>query len=140
MGGNTSKSSDCKVVVIGGGYAGVSVAINLDNFCQITLIDAKTYFHHCIASLRAAVTTAGFEKKTMIPYAPAIQDGVFKQGLVISVDTHLKCVTLESEETINYDYLVFACGSSNNFPGISVYKSCKFAALILLIMQNAIDS
>ena len=135
MGGNTSKSSDFKVVIIGGGYAGISVAINLDNFCQVTLIDAKTYFHHCIASLRAAVTTAGFEKKTMIPYAPAIQNSVFKQGLVISVDTHLKCVTLESEETINYDYLVFACGSSNTFPGISIYKSCKFAVLYYLLWK-----
>lgn len=117
MGNKSSKRSDSKVVIVGGGYAGSAIAVNLDKFCHVTLIDPKTYLHHCIGSLRAAVTTAGFEKKVMIPYAPAISNGVITQGLVISVDTATKCVTLQSEETISYDYLVFSCGSSNNFPG-----------------------
>ena len=122
MGNSPSKTSDSKVVIVGGGYAGINVAVNLDNFCHITLVDPKTYFHHCIASLRAAVTSAGFERKIMIPYAPAIQNGVFKQGMAISVNTSEKYVKLQSEEIIQYDYLVLACGSSNNFPGI-VYKT-----------------
>lgn len=118
MGNSASTTcSDCKVVIVGGGYAGVNIAIKLDTFCHVTLIDPKPYLHHCIASLRAAVTSAGYEKKTMIPYAPAIQNGVVKQGTVIGVNTSEKYVTLQSEETVQYDYLVFACGSSNNFPG-----------------------
>ena len=117
MGNSTSARNESKVVIVGGGYGGVNVAINLDNYCHVILIDPKPFFHHCIASLRAAVTSAGFEKKVMIPYEPAIKNGEFKQGTVIGVNTSEKYVTLQSEEKVEYDYLIFACGSSNDFPG-----------------------
>ena len=119
MGNSSSVRSESRVVIIGGGFGGVSVALQLDNYCHVVLIDPKQYFHHCIASLRAAVTTAGYEKKVLIPYEPAIKNGEFKQGTVVGVNTSEKYVTLQSEETVQYDYLVFSCGSSNDFPGIS---------------------
>ena len=115
--GNCPSRSESRVLIIGGGYSGLSVALQLDNYCHVVLIDPKPYFHHCIASLHAAVVTAGYAKKTMIPYEPAIKNGEFKQGTVIDVNTSEKCVILESEEKIQYDYLVFASGSSNDFPG-----------------------
>lgn len=117
MGNSSSARSESRVVIVGGGYGGTSVAIDLDNYCHVILIDPKAYFHHCIGSLRAAVTSAGFEKKILIPYEPAIKNGEFKQGTVIGINTSEKYVTLQSEEKIEYDYLVFACGSSNDFPG-----------------------
>lgn len=119
MGNSPSARSESKVVIVGGGYAGATVAISLDNYCHVILIDPKSYFHHCVASLRASVVDPGFEKKVMIPYEPAIKNGEFKQGTVIGVNTSEKYVTLQNEEKIGYDYLVFACGSSNEFPGIS---------------------
>lgn len=117
--GNSSSRSESRVVVVGGGYAGVTVAFNLDNYCHVTLIDPKPYFHHCIASLRAAVGPESYEKKTMIPYEPSIKNGVFKQGTVVSVNSSEKHVVLQNAEKIPYDYLVFACGSTNDFPGTS---------------------
>jgi NADH dehydrogenase FAD-containing subunit len=120
MGNSSSVRSESRVVIVGGGYGGVNVAINLDNYCHVILIDPKPYFHHCIASLRAAASSTGFEKKVLIPYEPAIEHGEFKQGTVIGVNTSEKYVTLQGEEKVNYDYLVLACGSSNDFPGISI--------------------
>lgn len=118
MGNAPSVRSDKKVVIVGGGYAGSGVATSLDNHCHVILIDCKPYFHHCVASLRTAVVPASFEKKVMIPYEPALKNGEFKQGTVIGINTSEKYVSLQSEETIQYDYLVLACGSSTDFPGM----------------------
>ena len=134
MGNSSSAPSESRVVIVGGGYGGATLAINLDNYCHVILIDPKPYFHHCIASLRAAVASAGFEKKVLIPFEPAIKNGEFKQGTVIGVNTSKKYVTLQSEEKIQYDYLVLACGSSNDFPGISIV--CTNEILIHLKICN----
>ena len=132
MGNSPSAPSESRVVIIGGGYGGIDVAIKLDNYCHVVLIDPKQYFHHCIASLRAAVSPSGFEKKVLIPYEPALKNGEFKQGTVIGVNTSEKYVTLQSEERVQYDYLVFACGSSNDFPGISVLSNTTWVRYITI--------
>lgn len=119
MGNSSSVRSESKVVIIGGGYAGVNAAIKLDNYCHVILVDPKPFFHHCVGSLRAAVSPAEFAKKVMIPYKPALNHGEFKQDIVTDVSLSDHYVILESGERISYDYLVFACGSSNDFPGKS---------------------
>ena len=56
MGSSASVPKDKKVVIIGGGYAGSSLALKLLNAgADVTLIDPKSYFYHNIATVRAAV-------------------------------------------------------------------------------------
>ncbi|WP_308461195.1 hypothetical protein [Streptomyces sp. Ru62] len=43
-----------RVVIIGGGYAGVRLARELDADADVTLIDLKEAFFHRVASLRAS--------------------------------------------------------------------------------------
>ena len=44
------------VVIIGGGYGGAELAVQLKKSAiPFTLIDPKDYFHHNVAALRAAV-------------------------------------------------------------------------------------
>lgn len=56
MGSVASVPKDKKVVVVGGGYAGSSLALKLINAgADVTLIDPKSYFYHNIGTVRGAV-------------------------------------------------------------------------------------
>ena len=55
MGGGGSKLRDTRVVIVGGGYGGVTVAMALKGKCKLTLIDPKDHFFHNIGALRACV-------------------------------------------------------------------------------------
>ena len=122
MGNSSSSSSSsapkhgCQVVIVGGGYGGVQLAVQLDSYCKVVLIDPKDAFHHNVGALRAIVEPA-FIKKTLIPYEDTLKHGSFLKDRVVSCNISRKTVTLAGGEEINYDYLVFACGSSVPFPG-----------------------
>lgn len=130
MGTSASSSAlpknSCEVVIVGGGYGGIQVAIGLDSYCKVTLIDPKDAFHHNMAGLRCVVEPS-FVKKTLIPYAGVLKHGSFVQDRVVSCNISRTTVTLASGREISYDYLVFACGSSVPFPG-------KILALYTLLL------
>ena len=119
--GNSSSSSappknSCEVVIVGGGFGGIHVAMQLDSYCKVILIDPKDAFHHNIAGLRCVVEPS-FTKKTLIPYEGALKHGTFFKDRVVSCNISRTTVTVTSGKEISYDYLVFACGSSVPFPG-----------------------
>ena len=121
MGNSSSSSSStpklaCQLVIVGGGYGGVQLAVQLDSYCKVVLIDPKDAFHHNVGALRAIVEPA-FIKKTLIPYEEMLKNGSFIKDRVVSCNISRKTVTLAGGEEINYDYLGFACGSSVPFPG-----------------------
>lgn len=123
MGGSASKSRyQIHVIIVGGGYAGVTAATQLDQYCQVTLIDPKDAFHHAVGSLRSVVEPS-FIKKILIPYENSIPNGTFIQAKCVSVHLSLKKVTLSDGQELEYDYLVFACGSSVPFPGKTDYRN-----------------
>ena len=51
---NSSIATDSRVVIVGGGYAGVRVAMALRNY-NVVLIDPKDSFVHNIGNVRAVV-------------------------------------------------------------------------------------
>lgn len=116
----TSSSAQPKhtdhVVIVGGGYAGAQLATLLDGYCDVTLIDPKDAFHHCVASLRSLVEPRVI-KKTLIPFEGSWKHSTFQCSKVVSSNVSLKKVTLSGDKELSYDFLVFACGSSVPFPG-----------------------
>lgn len=122
MGNSSSSSSSsapkhaCQVVIVGGGYGGIQVAVQLDSYCKVILVDPKDVFHHNVGALRAVVEPT-FIRKTLIPYEETLKHGSFVKDRVVSCNISRKTVTLASGEEISYDFLVFACGSSVPFPG-----------------------
>lgn len=135
--GTASSSSalpkhECEVVIVGGGYGGMQVAMLLDSYCKVTLVDPKDAFHHNMAGLRCVVEPS-FIKKTLIPYEGALKHGSFIKDRVVSLNISRTTVTLASGTEISYDYLVFACGSSVPFPGKSDIKD--FLIIIVLISE-----
>lgn len=108
--------SGSHVVIVGGGYGGLTLADKMHGKGNYTLIDIRDCMHHNLGSLRA-VAEPGFSIKTFLPYFPKYSSS-FKQGKVVAVDTDKKVVKLEGEDSeIPYTHLVFATGSSGPFPG-----------------------
>jgi len=107
--------SKIHVVIIGGGYAGLQVAVDLKKAgVKFTIIDPKEYFHHCVGALRAAVNP-DYAVKTAIPLKDAFGDS-FIQGSVESLDMEGKKVVITGGKVIEFTHCVIAVGSLGPVP------------------------
>ena len=102
-----------KVVVIGGGYGGITVAGGLDDVADVTLIEKRDQFVHHAAALRAAVDS-GWGHTIFMPYSKLVSNGNVVHGTVQRVDGHT--VYVSGHEPIEADYLVLATGTSYPYP------------------------
>jgi len=101
------------VVVIGGGYAGISIAGALDAEADVTLVEPKDTFVHNIGALRATVDTE-FLPRIFLPY-----DGLLSEGRVVrarATEVEAGRVVLDNGEELSADVVVLATGSSYPFP------------------------
>ncbi len=108
-----------KVLIIGGGFAGIRSALDLSKKLgkniDITLISKNTYFEYYPALYRVA--TGGAVERTAIPLGDIFDStGVqVVQDEIIHVNTTEKKVTGKSGTVYAGDYLLLALGSQNNF-------------------------
>lgn len=105
-----------RVVIIGGGFAGVSLAKTLAPAAEkkglrVTLVDGKSYFDLNFATVRALVDTSQAREIT-VPYQDFSWAG--KVSLVTakltSVNEAEKKVVLSNGQELSYDVLVIALG------------------------------
>src|SRR5580692_3057958 len=97
------------VVVVGGGFAGVSAVKSLANQAvRVTLIDRHNF--HTFMPLLYQVATAGLEPadvafpiRTIFGHAPNVR---FRHAFVRSVDESRNRVTLGDGSPVDYDHLV----------------------------------
>jgi NADH dehydrogenase FAD-containing subunit len=104
------------VVVIGGGYGGISVAKALDEAADVVLVEPKDTFVHNVAALRA-LADPSWLPRIYLPY-----DGLLRHGRVVrdrAAKVDAGRVTLASGEEIAADYIVLATGSAYPFPAKS---------------------
>ena len=109
-----------RVVIIGGGFAGLELAKKLDNQqFQIVLLDKNNY--HQFQPLFYQVATAGLEPSSIsFPLRKLFQKNKnthIRVTEVQEVDTQNKEV-ITPVGTIAYDYLVVAVGADTNFFGM----------------------
>jgi len=101
-------------VIIGGGFAGVTLAKTLDSSLNVVLIDRKDYFLMTPATPRAMVD-ASFAERIAIPYSNVLKNGHVVQGEVKRITN--KSVELHGAEPVTgFDFLVIATGMSYAFP------------------------
>ncbi len=102
-----------KIVVVGGGFAGSTVARELQNECDVTLIDTEDFFEYTPGILRVLVEPEHYKK-----IYSKHENYLGKSKIVVDSvkDITEKKVILKSGKAINYDYLVIASGSSYSFP------------------------
>jgi NADH dehydrogenase FAD-containing subunit len=101
------------VVVVGGGYGGITVAKALDETSDVVLVEPKDAFMHNIAALRALVDPSWLPRIFM-PYEGLLTNGRVVRDRAVVVDPH-RIVTASGEE-ISADYVVLATGSRYPFP------------------------
>lgn len=118
-----------KVIVVGGGFGGLSAAKVLaqhSDLVDVYLVDKRN--HHLFQPLLYQVATAGLSPSDIaIPIRAVFSEqrnvNVFLEE-VTSVD--FTTSTLKTKNTtFNYDYAVFACGSSHSYFGNEQWE--KFA-------------
>jgi NADH dehydrogenase FAD-containing subunit len=103
------------VVIIGGGYAGVRLARDLDADADVTLIDLKEVFFHRIASLRASAN-AEWTHAPFIPYDSLLTNGRVVMNKAVGIEVDSRHVVLTTGHRVPYDVLVLATGADYQEP------------------------
>lgn len=110
-----------KIVVIGGGFAGLNLCKRLDpKKFEVALVDRNNY--HCFPPLFYQIASSGLVAANIcFPFRrefKKMKNVTYHMGHVKNVDTAAKRITT-SYETLDYDRLVIAAGSTNNYFGIA---------------------
>lgn len=110
-----SQESDSRpsVVVIGGGYAGIRAARELDDIADVVLVEPRDSFRHNIGSLRAAVQP-DWAPNIFMSYERLLSRGSVVHDRAARVEPGR--VELVSGEVLRPDFLVLATGSRYPFP------------------------
>jgi NADH:ubiquinone reductase (H+-translocating) len=116
---NIPQSKNPRIVIIGGGFAGLALARKLRNKnVQVVLLDKHNY--HTFQPLLYQVATGGLEAGSIAyPIRKVIQeyrDFYFRLTSVKEIDTQNNKIISEIGE-LHYDYLVMATGSKTNYFG-----------------------
>lgn len=116
---NIPQSSDPRIVIIGGGFAGIALAKKLRNKnVQVVLLDKHNY--HNFQPLLYQVATGGLEAGSIAyPIRKVIQeykDFYFRLTAVKEIDSVNQKVIAEIGD-LHYDYLVISTGSKTNYFG-----------------------
>jgi NADH:ubiquinone reductase (H+-translocating) len=129
---NIPETNQKRVVIIGGGFAGLKLAVNLaDGFwskspVQVVLIDRQNY--HQFQPLFYQVATAGLEPSAIsFPFRKVFQKKQnihYRMAELRSVDSANNVITTNIG-TLQYDYLVIATGADTNYFGQqNIIRNC----------------
>jgi NADH dehydrogenase len=126
---NIPNTNLSRIVIIGGGFAGIALAKELRNKkVQVVLLDKHNY--NTFQPLLYQVATGGLEAGSIaFPIRKVIQeydDFYFRLTSVLEIDTKNKKVITEIGE-LSYDYLVMATGSKTNYFGNKEIKRNSMA-------------
>ncbi|BBZ58802.1 NAD(P)/FAD-dependent oxidoreductase [Mycolicibacterium monacense] len=120
----TRRGQKTHVVVIGGGYAGVMAAnhLRLDDDVAVTLINPRPQF---VERIRLHQLVTGSDD-SVVDYDTVLGDGI---TLVVDAADHIDAaarrVELASGTTLDYDYLIYAVGSTG--AALTVPGAAEFA-------------
>ena len=110
-----------KVVVIGAGFAGLEAAKILSNDARIhlTIVDRNNY--HLFQPLLYQVATAGLSPAEIAMPIRAIlrnrKDTLVKMATVTSIKQKERCIVLDNNSQVTFDYLILAAGLTSSYFG-----------------------
>lgn len=114
------QSSGPAVLVVGGGFAGLSaLQVLARSSADVTLVDRNVY--STFQPLLYQVATAGLTSADVaypLWSATGRRSARFRKGELVGLDLDRRVATLESGEELSYDYLIIATGVSAAFFGV----------------------
>ncbi|WP_435115280.1 NAD(P)/FAD-dependent oxidoreductase [Halolamina sp. C58] len=109
------------VLVLGGGYAGLTVTRKLERrlpaSATLTLVD-DTGSHLVQHELHRAVREPDYVDDISVPLAEILDRATLREAAVTDVDREARTVSLADGDAIDYDYCVVALGAETAFYGI----------------------
>ncbi len=116
---NIARNGGKRVVIIGGGFAGINLAKSLrKSDFQIVMIDRQNY--HAFQPLLYQVSTAGLEPDSIAypirKILKRLKDFHFRMATVREIDPEHKLIITDIGD-LEYDYLVIATGTRTNYFG-----------------------
>ncbi|MBI4278027.1 MAG: NAD(P)/FAD-dependent oxidoreductase [Armatimonadetes bacterium] len=134
-----------RVVILGGGFGGVSAAHRLEQLfardlsVEITLVSQSNYL--LFTPMLAEVASSGLEAQHIsTPVRAALPRTRFRRAEAEAIDCDAREVRIRASasapvETLPYDHLVLALGAVPNFYGLPGVEACCFT---LKTLQDAI--
>jgi NADH:ubiquinone reductase (H+-translocating) len=110
-----------RVVVVGGGFAGLSTVRELsDADVDVLLLDRDLYntFQPLLYQVATGGLNPGDVTYALRAFAARHGNAQFRRMHVTGVDPARRCVRTDTGEDIGYDYLVLCCGVTANYFGI----------------------
>jgi len=135
---NIASTQQKRIVIIGGGFAGINFIKNLpENLYQVVMLDKHNY--HTFQPLLYQVATGGLEAGSIAyPLRKLMQNKsnfFFRMANVIEVQTEIKTLITDIGE-LSFDYLIIATGSKPNFFG---NKDIERYAISMKTIPNALS-
>jgi len=141
----TDSSSKKKILILGGGFGGMHVLKELQEKIDgkninITIVSEKNYF--LFTPMLPEVASGMLNPRDItMPIRELCSNAKFYQASVLSIDLEQKLVTITRKfdgknHAIEYDYLVLAIGSINNFFG---NKSIEEYSFTIKTVEDAIE-
>jgi NADH dehydrogenase len=110
-----------RVVVVGGGFAGLAAVRELaDADADVLLLDRDLYttFQPLLYQVATGALNAGDITYALRSFAGRFRNVRYRRARVTGVEAERRSVRLDDDTEIQYDYLVLACGVTANFFGI----------------------
>jgi NADH dehydrogenase len=110
-----------RVVVVGGGFAGLSAVRELDGpDVEVLLLDRDLYntFQPLLYQVATGGLNPGDVTYALRAFATRYPNAQFRRATVTGVDAARRCVRTDAGDEIGYDYLVLCCGVGANYFGI----------------------
>jgi NADH:ubiquinone reductase (H+-translocating) len=125
-----------KVVIIGGGFAGLSAAKSLahSDSVHVTLVDKKNY--HLFQPLLYQVATAGLSPAEIAYPLRSVIGAAKNVDVIMGEVTHIdkeKKIVQTPFNSLSYDYLIVACGARESYFGKNEWE--EFAPSLKTLEQ-----
>ena len=122
---STRASSASRVVVVGGGFAGLTAARtlkSLDSSVEVTLVEPKKHYVACPFSNLVVAGERDIASQTFT-YDKAVAQGIIHLPLAAKViDPVLRQVQFENHPALTYDRLILAPGISLHYEALEGYS------------------
>lgn len=125
-----------RVVVVGGGYAGASLARELDDVLDVVLVEPKDAFVHAVAALRAVVD-GEWVRRVFYPYDDLLVHGRVVQDWARHVAPGV--VRLSASESVEADYVVLATGTGYPYPAKYLEDEATVATARLARLRRSLS-
>jgi NADH dehydrogenase len=138
--------SEAKIVILGGGFAGLFTALEIGGAADVTLVSDSDHF--LFTPMLYEYLSGEVEAWHIAPrYKELLDENVHSlQSSATGIDLKTQTISLANQKTLNYDVLVLAIGGITNYVGVEgaeefskPFRKLEHAEQLRALMVAALD-